>query len=79
MAEGAEQVIDDDGVTGGERAGRGHRTVGDVEAVTTRVRALKTEDGAGQGTWFTGAVLADGRRPWHRLQGAGEPMTMSRR
>jgi hypothetical protein len=41
VAEGAEQVIDDDGVTGGERAGRRHRTVGDVEAVLGSVLAQR--------------------------------------
>ena len=46
MAEGAEQVDGVDMATVAARCWRRHSTVGDVEADTTSVRALKTEHGS---------------------------------
>ena len=53
-----------------------HR-VGDVEADTTSVGALKTEHGSVVVVIVYLGTVADGRRRWRRLQGERGPMGLS--
>jgi hypothetical protein len=56
---GCGQVSGDDGDGGHAGPGEWARRVGDVEAVTTSVRALKTEHGSVRATSLSGETEAD--------------------